>query len=373
MRTLHVSTNRDLGGGERQVFALIAGSLRRGIDAHACVRRGGDLEKLCINSSIITKPLDVRIAYDPFAMRYLTNFAKRDEMDVMHLHDGGAASLGVAAGAWSKTPVIVHRRIASPLRNTWFTKLKYDPARVALFIAVSSIVADILKNAGIPTNQIVVIPSGVDIQRLDALPRPEKANNITEEKLQIGKLQLGTLQLGKLQIGTIAKLAPKKGVDVVLRAFAKIHDRVPNTILTIVGGGPEAEAHRALAQELNITEFVNFAGPQEGAPILATWDLFLFASELEGSPGVVREAMALRVPIAAVDAPGTVEVLGDCGSVTPRGDALSLANAAIRLLNNQNERSGLAALARERVERYFSIDSMVENTIAAAKSVLTKC
>ncbi|MFN0206110.1 MAG: glycosyltransferase [Planctomycetota bacterium] len=361
MRALHVSTNRDLGGGERQLLALVLGSREHGIDARVCVREQGQLKKLCLHSGIDTSSLRARIAYDPFAMRYLTNLARRDEIDIMHLHDGGAASLGVAAGAWSKTPVIVHRRIASALRNSWFTKLKYDPKRVALFIAVSNIVADVLKNAGIPTNQIVVIPSGVDIQKLDAIAQREKVNNKSDR-----------LQIGKLQIGTIAKLAPKKGVDIVLRAFAKIHERVPNTILTIVGSGPDEESNRALAAELNINDFVNFAGSREGAPILATWDLFLFASELEGSPGVVREAMALRVPIVAVDAPGTVEVLGDCGIVTSRGDALSLANAAIRLLNNQNERADLAARARARVEHYYSIDSMVENTIAAARGVLDR-
>lgn len=358
---MHVSTNRELGGGERQVLALMEGSIARGVQASAAVRRGAELFSLCEERGIPARPFSMRFAYDPFAIRALARAARRIPCDVLHLHDGAAASIGVAAGAWARVPVIVHRRIASPLRNTWFTRLKYDPRRVARFVAVSGAVADVLAAAGIPRAQIAVIPSGIDIAKLDALA----ARMHGTERPPGSPAPCGAPP----RIGTIAKLAPKKGVDVVIRAFASIRERMPEATLTIVGSGPDESSLRSLAASLQLGRSIQFAGPVAGAPLLATWDLLLFASELEGSPGVVREAMALRVPVAAVDAPGTMEVLGDTGLVARRGDWQRLAQAAERILNERALRLDLIQRARERVERNYSIDVMVDRTLALAAEV----
>lgn len=342
-----------MGGGERQLLALLVGSIRRGVDARLIVRSGSPCAKAAAEAGVPVMPLRVRFSYDPFAARDVVRYLKDQPADVLHLHDGGSASIGVMAAQVTKTPVIVHRRIASPLRKTLFTRLKYHPSRVGKFIAVSGVARDVLLESGIPGEKVVVVPSGIDLPAMDLIQRsrPEPAD-------------------GRL-LGTIGKLAPKKGADVVLRAFASIHNSIPKSRLLVVGDGPLLATLQQIASEINISESVLFTGNQPDAKnLLATMDLFLFASELEGSPGVVREAMALQVPIVAVDAPGTVEVVGGTGRIVPRGDATAMARAAVELLQNPDAAKEMANKARQRVEQHYSMGSMVDGTLAVARSLI---
>lgn len=353
MRALHINTNRDLGGGERQVLALVEGSRARGVDARLMARAGGALFAAAQERRLAPRSLKLFFSYDPFAIREIANYLKTEKIDILHLHDGAAASVGVAAARASKVPAVVHRRIASPPRKTLFTKLKYNEKRVARFIVVSEVVKNVLIDFSIPSEKISIVPSGLDLEQIDKIIKTPPA--------------------GVRELGTIGKLAPKKGIDVVLRAFARIVTKIPEARLTIVGDGPDREILISLARSLNIQNSVAFAGArQDGAAILANWNLLLFASELEGSPGVLREAMALRVPIVSVDAPGSVEVLGGTGIVVSRGDDAALADAAVELLNNTKKRGELTAAARERVVQHFSIGAMVEGTLAVARAVLER-
>ncbi|MBI3820776.1 MAG: glycosyltransferase [Planctomycetes bacterium] len=351
MRALHINTNRDMGGGERQVLALVAGSAAHGAHAEILCREDGALMAAADARRVVARPLRLRIAYDPFAVREIIKYLKSSVFDILHVHDGAAASVGVAAARIAGVPVIVHRRIASPLRNSFFTKLKYDPSRIARFIAVSSVVKNALVASGIPGAKIAVVHSGIDIAAMDALPRSRAGPGI--------------------RMGTIGKLAEKKGVDHIIRAFSEIIKIIPGARLQIVGDGPDAPALRALADSLGLNSNITFEGARnDGAALLANWDLFLFASELEGSPGVLREAMALRVPIVSVDAPGSVEVVGATGIVVSRGDAVAMAAAAVELLTNDRKRAAITSAARDRVVSQYSMDAMVRETLGVARGVL---
>ncbi len=356
MRALHVSTNRDLGGGERQVLALVEGSRRRGVDAHLVARTAGACLRAAEERGIPVRGIAPAFAWDPRTIATLARRLRADRFDAVHLHDGAAASLGVAAARLARVPAILHRRIASPLRNGLLSRWKHAPHRVALFVAVSESAASALRESGIPADRIAVVPSGVDVARLDALPRGA------------GRALLPDADEG-LRLGTVGKLAPKKGLDVVLRAFARIVERRPGARLLVVGDGPERGALEALARDLGVAGRTVFAGVHaDAAALVADLDLFLFASEREGSPGAVREAMALRVPVVAADASGTVEVLGETGCIVPRGDAPALAEAALALLDDAGRRKALVTAARARVVERSSMDAMVERTLAVTRA-----
>ncbi|HKE02262.1 MAG TPA: glycosyltransferase, partial [Planctomycetota bacterium] len=313
LRTLHVSLNPELGGGEKQVLALVEGSRKRGVDARLVALRDGPCFRAARERALPVEGIKPFFRYDPISIARLSRWIERDEPHVVHLHDGGAAAIGVSAANATGVPAIVHRRIASPFRRGWLSGWKRDPSRVARFIAVSEVVASVLREAGIPERAIAVVPSGIDVAAL-ASTRPSP--------------DLERLAPSSPRIATVAKLAPKKGVDVVLEAFARIAREIPEARLLVVGEGPEEAALRAKATGLGLEGRAVFTGSRSDVPaIVAGLDLFLFGSEREGSPGAVREAMALGVPVVAVAAPGTVEVLGDAGATVPIGDAAALADA----------------------------------------------
>jgi glycosyltransferase involved in cell wall biosynthesis len=359
VRALHFNTNKDFGGGERQIVALLQRSSRHGAEAELLVTMPSALADFAADANIPWSRVARRIPYDPFAIRNIAALLRERKIDVLHAHDGKAASLGVFAANKANIPAVIHRRIASPLRNNWLTRKKYDPARVARYVAVSKTVAGVLRSYGAPDDKIRVVASGVDVAKLAAFERGAARALLPESRRGASPL-----------LGTVAKLAPKKGVDIVLRAFATIHASIATSQLIVVGAGPERAGLEALARNLGIAEFVTFAGARpEGARLMADFDVLLFASELEGSPGVLREAMALRVPIVTVDTPGCVEVAGETASIVARGDAPALAAAALEIWNHPARRASLTAAAFDRVERNFSLDAMVAATIAVDREI----
>ncbi len=136
------------------------------------------------------------------------------------------------------------------------------------------------------------------------------------------------------------RLAEEKNWVTLLEAFAIAQKRLTNIRLVLLGDGPQAQALHRLAGELEITDRVTFVGkvPFEDIPnYLKAADLFAFASITETQGLVTLEAMAAGLPVVAVDASGTRDILedGKQGFLT-QNDANDLANGLIRLVENSS-------------------------------------
>ena len=102
---------------------------------------------------------------------------------------------------------------------------------------------------------------------------------------------------GFISIGT---LEPKKGMDVLLRAFAAVHALIPDAVLTVCGSGPDADALARQARELGIDDCVTFTGRisrEEVAARLRENQCFVLPSRAETFGVVFIEAMACGLPI----------------------------------------------------------------------------
>jgi len=142
-------------------------------------------------------------------------------------------------------------------------------------VAVSRALADRLAGLGVDRSGIAVLRNGVDpeVFRPVAPCAPD------------GKAPLRPL------VVSVGNLVPLKGHDLVIRAVAE----TPGLHLWIVGGGPERARLEALARDLGISARVRFLGviPHERMPsVYSAADLLLLASEREGWPNVLLEAMA---------------------------------------------------------------------------------
>jgi glycosyltransferase involved in cell wall biosynthesis len=186
-----------------------------------------------------------------------------------------------------------------------------------------------------------VIPNGVDLARF-ALPREPVRGRI----LMVGRL------------------APPKRPDLALRALARARERIQEAELWVVGDGPlRADAER-LAGELGVAEGVRFLGHREDVPeLLAGADCALLASDYEGCPLSVVEAMAAGVAVAATDAGGTGELVrpGKTGALSAKDDANGLAQALEQVLAQPAE---LGAAGRKIAEAELSLDTMVGRLVA---------
>jgi glycosyltransferase involved in cell wall biosynthesis/4-amino-4-deoxy-L-arabinose transferase-like glycosyltransferase len=157
------------------------------------------------------------------------------------------------------------------------------------------------------------------------------------------------------RILTIARLFPEKGVDVLLRAFARLKEKTSRAHLTIVGDGPEKESLVRLAGELKLDSVVEFVGsktPEEIRQYLANVDVYVQPSRFEGWGMAVVEAAAAGVPIVMTDVGLAGEVIrdGESGHVVPVENPERLAEAILQTIQHPEETRQMSEAARKSVQ-----------------------
>lgn len=158
-------------------------------------------------------------------------------------------------------------------------------------------------------------------------------------------------------LGTIGRLTSEKGHEVLMRAMPMVRKALPNAGVAIVGGGELESSLRAQAGE-----GVRLVGSVPSREILPAFDLYVHPSYYESQGLAILEAMAAGKPVIATDAGGVRDVVvhGRTGLLVPPGNPAALAEAVIRLAMDREEAARLAAEARERVRREYSLQAMLE-------------
>ena len=152
---------------------------------------------------------------------------------------------------------------------------------------------------------------------------------------------------------TVGRLVEQKGLDVLLAAWAKVVEVLPDWRLALVGDGPMASELKALARGLKIEGNVDWIGHvSDPYPLLRCAKFFVMTSRFEGMPNALLEAMACGLPAVVSDSsPGPCELIGadeSAGLIVPVEDADATAKAIIRLACDETLRRRLGLAARER-------------------------
>ncbi len=164
----------------------------------------------------------------------------------------------------------------------------------------------------------------------------------------------------------VGRLTELKGVTVLLEALQQVKKEQPDVELTIVGDGPDRDRFEAVACELDVADHVRFVGARSQAEVadqLADTDVFVLPSFAEGVPVTLMEALAAGVPVVATHVGGVAELVehGINGYLVLPGDAVSLADALLALLDDPRSRQLFGQAGRAKVGAEFS------NDIEAAK------
>jgi len=150
------------------------------------------------------------------------------------------------------------------------------------------------------------------------------------------------------------QLVARKGVDVLLAAFARAAERDPGVRLLVAGDGPDRGRLQAQAHALRGgVEFLGFVGWDDLPGVYARADALVIPSRHDGWALVVNEAFGAGLPVIASDAVGAaIELVrpGETGEIVPAGEVEPLAEALLRV-QPQATRMGAAAreVARDRL------------------------
>jgi N-acetyl-alpha-D-glucosaminyl L-malate synthase BshA len=149
-----------------------------------------------------------------------------------------------------------------------------------------------------------------------------------------------------------------------MRELAGERGKAAGVKLVMCGDGPERAEAEQLAARLGVAEDVQFVGKQPQSEIrdfLSVADLFLLPSQSESFGLSALEAMACNVPVIATRVGGVPEVIedGGCGYMFEIGDATGMAEAALRLLNDDALHSRFGERGREIAVTRFTTDEII--------------
>jgi glycosyltransferase involved in cell wall biosynthesis len=160
----------------------------------------------------------------------------------------------------------------------------------------------------------------------------------------------------------VGRLEPLKGYDYLLRAAAELQRRGIAIEVELVGEGGAEPALRALAEELHIADRVRFLGwlpfnDVRAAMNNATMLVHPSTGLGDAVPTVIKEAMALGLPVVASQVAGIPELLdnGNCGMLVPPQDVDALANAIAAMQRSEERRMHYARVGRAFAEQTFDL------------------
>lgn len=189
--------------------------------------------------------------------------------------------------------------------------------------------------------EIRVIPFGVDIEQFSPPEQMEKSGS------------------GKLVFGVAKYLQPVYGLDILLKAFAKLEQKDPGrALLRIAGSGPELGRLQALAIHLGISGIVEWLGEIPNCRVADFYkktDVIVVPSRQESFGVTAVEGSACARPIIASRVGGLPEVVldGETGIMAEPGDIESLVQAMERLIHNPEERAKMGKAGREFVLKHY--------------------
>ncbi|WP_258101611.1 glycosyltransferase family 4 protein [Marinoscillum pacificum] len=358
MKVLHVNLETHWGGGEKQLIQLIEGASTE--SRLFCVRnsklhqycKDNHLNHYCVASS---SPYNLQLVFK--FIRVCNQF----KPDIIHLHTSRAHTLGVIVQLFLKIPpLVVTRRMSSPLKTNSFSRYKYNHPSIKKIICVSEAVRTAVSKL-VDENKLTTIYGGVNISQ-------------TEEKIDRDFLTTRYPQLvGKRVIGFVGSLTDVKDPSLFIQAAAKISQTLPDTEFLMIGAGNLKDDLMSQVHQQNLAEVFHFTGfLKESVAAISSLDLLMITSRNEGIPNVILEAFVTRTPVVSVDVGGIPELIqhNDTGKFSSRESA-ELAKQAIELLKDFNLSKRLTENAYHKAQK-FSYQIGIDQTIMLYEEVLSK-
>lgn len=213
-----------------------------------------------------------------------------------------------------------------------------------------------LAELGISAEQIFSLPSCVD---------PERFAAVSPKRISVWRSRLGITDEDVIMYVSTLSLA-NHPVDLLLHAMAELVRSRPNTLLVIVGGGPDLELLQTMAEDIGIANRCRFVGRVDSTDIPALFRLAdVSVDPVEDNlvararfPLKIIESFAAGVPVVTGDVGDRRTMIGDglAGMVVEPGDAQPLAAGLQQILADSELRAQLRAGCVERARAYHPHD-----------------
>jgi len=346
---VHMITTIMRGGAENQLLILVLEQVRLGQKVHVLFLKGESelAREFELSGAIVHR--DFANLKPPIQIIAIRKFLSTSRFEGAIIHGHLPRAQIIAAYSVNKSQRLICSRHDEdkfyPEGKLLSSRLifKLIDRRIDQWIAISqSVRSRMIKYGEIPRkNEIEVVHYGF-----------ESAAHAFDSSLSAKIKMEYKLNESNYVIGCVARLVWQKDHSTLLRAFRTYHLGNPKAKLILIGDGPMRGQLAQLAQELEISNSVVFAGKvstvREHLEIL---DVFILPSTTEGFGLVLLEAMEAELPIIASNISAIPEVMGDCGLLFETGNSDELA-IKIELFESPDTRESYSRLSRKRLMEY---------------------
>lgn len=224
-----------------------------------------------------------------------------------------------------------------------------------LFLPVSQSLKDRIVQLGCDDSKIVVLPSGIDFQKLGYSPK----------KVCHGE---------PIQVITVGRLIEKKGIAYAIQSIDKIVKSGKFINYSVIGDGELRGDLERLIEERDLKEHVHLLGWKthdevirllESAHILIAPSVTTKDGDQEGIPNAIKEAMAMGLPVIGTQHGGIPELVEDgvSGFLVLERDVDAIADRLSYLIDHSEKWADMGRAGRARVETYYDIKALNDRLV----------
>jgi glycosyltransferase involved in cell wall biosynthesis len=271
------------------------------------------------------------------------------------------------AGIMAGIPIILH--IRSELSWPSMSRLAFWTNFISCrFAKIVLIVSEAVKEQAatgwhLNRKKIRVVHSGIDIEKFD----PSRIKDQREVKNSLG------IYADEKIIIQVGNFSPPKDTPSFIRMAAEINQRRADVRFILVGSGPTAKEIQTQVNAQGLHEKLLLLGRRADIPqLLSIANIFVSTSLKDASPGSMKEAMAMKLPVVATRVGGHPEIVEDnvSGFLVPPGSISSMVEKVNWLLDHPNQARDFGCRGREIVIEKFTNTNMVRGVEQAFKDVL---
>lgn len=365
------------GGGPRHIYGLLEKIDRNEWDLMVCTHKDGSYWDKFTALGITPYDLVLRqLSLSTFFK--LLKILQTEKPDLIHTHGKGPGLYGRLIGRMLGIPVVhtfhgfqykflpILNRLFYLFVENFLTLL----TRHHIFVGNGEKgKAKILRFLNDSNSS--VINNGIDLDFIQNLTPADEAF-----------AALGLRDSEKVKVfATLSRVSPEKGLATLLEGFVEAKKRVPHIRLIVIGDCPdEHESYikkiKQYIHDNGLSESVKILGSREDAlEILKCVDFYISASQSEGLPYNLLEALAVKKPVIATDIPGNNDIIRKSveGILVPANSPKSMAHGILNMLELGPEvRQAMEQNGIARIRDQFSLNLMTEKTYSLYKKLLER-
>lgn len=359
MNILHIEASTGWGGQEMRTLREVIAMRKHGFEVVLALAKGGVLATKAKEAGFQVYEMSLAIKKGLRTIPKLISMIRKHRIVIVNTHSSTDAWLGGIAARLTGRKVIRTRHISAPIKPGWNSYLLYNVLADRVITTCESVAHIIRKQAHLPENRCLSIPTGIDPQSMPL----EGSENFKS---------LYGLREDHFIIGTACIVRSWKGISDLLLAANQLKKQMDFRWL-IVGDGPYLQTCKEQMKSLGLERQVIFTGFIENPfPAVQAMDVFTLVSTAnEGVSQASLQAAYLKKPMitTAVGGLGEICVNGTTGYIVPPSSPQDLQEAVLKLYFDKEERRLFGQKAHQLVLEKFTFSKTMEKIIEVAESV----